>query len=182
MCGCCDRRGGEEEAEEATVEEDYSGEQGKQRLRRGCGYGWGRLWRQREERQRWLRLRAREAAVEAALAAGRSRGERRGLCAGGATVEEEGSDDVKRWWVVTGRQMQQWQAAVKKVGWKRQMREERKTTAKGLRLLRQERRKGRAAWQHCSSSSLSPPSVDISGRRFVCTRAIFLSPYRAGLT
>ncbi|RWW51546.1 hypothetical protein BHE74_00042099, partial [Ensete ventricosum] len=35
--------------------------------------------------QRWLRLRAREAA---ALAGGRSWGERRGLCAGGAATEE----------------------------------------------------------------------------------------------
>ncbi|RWW69956.1 hypothetical protein BHE74_00022405 [Ensete ventricosum] len=38
--------------------------------------------------QRWLRMRAREAAAEAALADGKSMGERRGLCAGGVATEE----------------------------------------------------------------------------------------------
>ncbi|RWW65182.1 hypothetical protein BHE74_00027530 [Ensete ventricosum] len=52
------------------------------------GYGW-----------RWLRLRARDAAVVVTLANGKSKGERRGLCAGGAAAEEEGSGDVK--WCVS---------------------------------------------------------------------------------
>ncbi|RZS17223.1 hypothetical protein BHM03_00049339 [Ensete ventricosum] len=130
MCGCCSRK--EEEGNDSSVRVTVAGE--------GGGYGVSV-----RSAQWWLRLRAREAAAEAALAGGRSKGERRGLCAGGAATEEEGSGDVKQWWVATGRQMRQWQAAVKKVGWKRQMREERKTAAEGVRLLRQERRKGRAA-------------------------------------
>ncbi|RRT65473.1 hypothetical protein B296_00023439 [Ensete ventricosum] len=49
--------------------------------------------------------------------------------------------------------MRQWQAVVKKVGWKRQMREERKTVVEGVRLLRQERRKGRPAWQRSETDN-----------------------------
>ncbi|RZS14392.1 hypothetical protein BHM03_00046063 [Ensete ventricosum] len=106
--GCCSRK--EEEGSDSSVR--AAGEGG------GCGVSV-------RSAQRWLRLRAREAATEAVLVGGRSRGERRGLCLGGAAAEEEGSGDVKPWWVATGRHMRQWQAVVKKVGWKRQMREER---------------------------------------------------------
>ncbi|RWW43470.1 hypothetical protein BHE74_00050881 [Ensete ventricosum] len=102
MCGCCSRK--EEEGNDSSVRVTVAGE--------GGGYGVSV-----RSAQWWLRLRAREAAAEAALAGGRSKGERRGLCAGGAAIEEEGS-----------------------------------------------------------------AFVDISGRRFGCTRAIFLSLYRAGLT
>ncbi|RWV85166.1 hypothetical protein GW17_00053064 [Ensete ventricosum] len=101
MCGCCSRK--EEEGNDSSVRVTVAGE--------GGGYGVSV-----RSAQWWLRLRAREAAAEATLADGRSKGERRGLCAGGAATEEEGSGDVKRWWVATGRQMRQ--AAVKKAGWK----------------------------------------------------------------
>ncbi|RRT65472.1 hypothetical protein B296_00023440, partial [Ensete ventricosum] len=59
--GCCSRK--EEEGSDSSVR--AAGEGG------GCGVSV-------RSAQRWLRLRAREAAAEAVLVGGRSRGERRG--------------------------------------------------------------------------------------------------------